>query len=443
MKLKVAVLWLSVIVFGANNVAATELAINPIFDAAGHFNEGAAPVLMDGKWGLIDRNGGWILPPRYGKMKKGTNGLFAFETNGSWGFVNAVGKVQIDPQYQEVRPFNENYAAVRQNGSWFIIDRFGQSLGNRSYQAVSDVINDQFFAYDSEDEQPGLQLKHVAKLDENDNPLGIELEGWYAESNELKRNKNGDIRLIEWSVQLKPETQKINFKRNDGFVVIGVGDEVLFSIYEKATLFDSELIYSPGPPFVGAIGFVTESILYCKKPNKEFLLYDLNLVKKYKDIELNEGDESSEEYGPYAFKVLQSFLNCDGTHALTQGFKWLRVSDEGGISFEKSSESSGPVQGYLDKNLSVLQNYWEEDDIERLYGFSEGYSLYKQKNGRFGYFKIDESKVTDAAGPVFLDGYSYREGFAPVKTKDGWGYISFVGKDPVISSRPVSNIFAQ
>src|SRR5690606_7448429 len=39
------------------------LIVQNIFDEAGDFNEGKAPVRIKGKWGVIDNTGNFILPP--------------------------------------------------------------------------------------------------------------------------------------------------------------------------------------------------------------------------------------------------------------------------------------------------------------------------------------------------------------------------------------------
>jgi hypothetical protein len=42
-----------------------EVVINPQFEAACSFSDGAAAVLKDGKWGYIDTSGNFIISPQF------------------------------------------------------------------------------------------------------------------------------------------------------------------------------------------------------------------------------------------------------------------------------------------------------------------------------------------------------------------------------------------
>lgn len=98
--------------------ASQELAIAPTFDRAGVFNEGAAPVRQGKKWGMIGRDGEWILKPAHAEIGPGGDGLFAFLEKGRWGYLDAKGRVRIRPQFDEARPFEDGLAAVKAKGLW-------------------------------------------------------------------------------------------------------------------------------------------------------------------------------------------------------------------------------------------------------------------------------------------------------------------------------------
>lgn len=95
-----------------------ELAIAPAFDMAGVFHEGAAPVRRGAAWGLIGRDGAWILQPGHKEIGPGGDGVFAFLEKGRWGYLDTKGKVRIRPQFDEARPFEGGLAAVKVKGRW-------------------------------------------------------------------------------------------------------------------------------------------------------------------------------------------------------------------------------------------------------------------------------------------------------------------------------------
>jgi hypothetical protein len=102
----------------ASNICAQEIAIAPGFEEAGNFHKGVAPVLLDKRWGLIDRSGNWVVRPRYAKMLRGGDGLFGVHEDGKWGFISTTGQTVIGPKFDEAEPFENGAAPVKSNGRW-------------------------------------------------------------------------------------------------------------------------------------------------------------------------------------------------------------------------------------------------------------------------------------------------------------------------------------
>jgi len=101
--------------------------IAPRFKHAATFFEGLAAVKGDnGRSGLIDSKGNWVVKPTFdglARMTKprwnqpvpiSTNGLTPFvEHMKGWGFAsNETGEPVIEPQFMEVNPFSEGFACV-------------------------------------------------------------------------------------------------------------------------------------------------------------------------------------------------------------------------------------------------------------------------------------------------------------------------------------------
>lgn len=139
------------------------------FEEAGAFQDGTAAVKKNGKWGIIDDKGNFIMNPEYQDIKldlalnyrskgiviakqKGVyqfydkdwkaigdfsceeadicleDGVIAFAKNGKWGFVKMDGTILMEPQYEQAKSFSNGLAAVKKDGKWGFIDKDGQMV---------------------------------------------------------------------------------------------------------------------------------------------------------------------------------------------------------------------------------------------------------------------------------------------------------------------------
>lgn len=129
---------------------AQEMIIAPAFDDVGHFHEGIAPALSEGKWGFVDRSGKWVVKPGFDEVQTGSGGRFGVRVGGVWGFLNTAGKVAVEPVYEAVKPFSSGMAAVRKNGKWGYIDPAGTMVEEPIYTFAGEVSNGFRFVNDDE-----------------------------------------------------------------------------------------------------------------------------------------------------------------------------------------------------------------------------------------------------------------------------------------------------
>jgi hypothetical protein len=106
---------------GARSAGGQEIAIEARFEMAGVFHEGAAPVQVGGRWGLIDHQGNWIVKPTYDQVGPGGEGLFPFQQDGKWGYVEASGTQRVGARYEEAKPFDDGVAPVKLGGLWGLL----------------------------------------------------------------------------------------------------------------------------------------------------------------------------------------------------------------------------------------------------------------------------------------------------------------------------------
>lgn len=86
-------------------------------------------VKLDGKYGLIDIKGNWILEPSPAltEAKSFSEGLAAVKVGDLWGYLDTNGQFAIEPQFGSAEPFYEGAATVSPKGSYFhrFIDKSG------------------------------------------------------------------------------------------------------------------------------------------------------------------------------------------------------------------------------------------------------------------------------------------------------------------------------
>jgi len=99
---------------------------------------GLYPVLVEGKWGFIDKTGALKIQPQFAGIcrRDGDGMLFGFSeglapaqavTNGPRGYIDTSGHMVIEPQFSLAQPFSEGFAVVRRTGSYFFIDKLGNT----------------------------------------------------------------------------------------------------------------------------------------------------------------------------------------------------------------------------------------------------------------------------------------------------------------------------
>jgi len=79
--------------------------ISPQFDAAEQFSEGLAAVQIAGKYGYIDKRGDWIIPPQFDRAEQFSEGLAAVKIAEKYGYIDNCGRYVINPQFDEAGQF--------------------------------------------------------------------------------------------------------------------------------------------------------------------------------------------------------------------------------------------------------------------------------------------------------------------------------------------------
>ena len=96
-------------------------------DAYNFLDNGYAIVKKDGKYGLINKMGEYIIPCKYDDLYAPTQeGLMAAKMNGKWGFIDLEGSEIIPFIYDEADYFSEGVAVVKKDGKCGLVDKSGK-----------------------------------------------------------------------------------------------------------------------------------------------------------------------------------------------------------------------------------------------------------------------------------------------------------------------------
>ena len=85
-------------------------------------------VFKNGKWGLIDKTGQYIVKPRFDDIEDFHEGLAVVKLKKKMGFIDKNGKIVIKPRFNEASYFREGLAAVKVNGKWGFVNKTGSVL---------------------------------------------------------------------------------------------------------------------------------------------------------------------------------------------------------------------------------------------------------------------------------------------------------------------------
>ena len=102
-----------------------------VYEDAGSFSEGLAPVKIDGNWGYVDTLGRLAIPPQYDSVSSFQKGLAAVKVDGNWGFVDRSGRVLIEPQFWMARRGSSGLSLVitisdDKRKRWGVVDARGR-----------------------------------------------------------------------------------------------------------------------------------------------------------------------------------------------------------------------------------------------------------------------------------------------------------------------------
>lgn len=123
----------------------------------------------DGKYGLIDTLGRWMVEPRYDYCSHYSEGLAVVENGRKSGYIDTLGREMVPLKYYVARKFSNGLAPVRMGGKWGYIDKSGREVIPCKYDFCYDFQKNGTAIVRVENDK---KLQHYI-IDRNDNVKAI------------------------------------------------------------------------------------------------------------------------------------------------------------------------------------------------------------------------------------------------------------------------------
>ena len=113
-----------------------KVVIEPKYEYTWAFSEDLAWVVLNDKWGFIDKNGKEITPLKYDKVEPFRENIARVRLNGRWGYIDKTGKEIVRLIYNDAMDFKGELAAVKSNRKWGFIDKNGTVIITFKYDEI-------------------------------------------------------------------------------------------------------------------------------------------------------------------------------------------------------------------------------------------------------------------------------------------------------------------
>src|SRR5690606_25178741 len=102
------------------------------------FYDGIAVVSIGYKYGVIDKTGKEVVPFKYHSIGEFSEGMASIRLADKFGFVNKNGKEIVPAKYDDVQRFDDGFAKVSLAGKWGTIDKTGKQVIAVKYDDIQD-----------------------------------------------------------------------------------------------------------------------------------------------------------------------------------------------------------------------------------------------------------------------------------------------------------------
>lgn len=375
--------------------------VKPVYQEARFFEDGLAAVKEKGRWGVIDKTGRYVVPPTY----KDTGAAFEEERlavknqKNLWGYIDREGQEIIAPIYKAVSPtFSEGYADVQDESKlWGFIDTEGRVTAKPQFKAVLTPFSE--------------GLAGVKTIDGNGYAKPDGTIAFMADYDQLFPFEDGLAEVREGEVETRTVRSRPPVSIGIGWGW-GWGDWLAFHHHRRHHHpwgWGIGLpIWYPGWYDYETVPSVTVKRGYIDKSGKV-------IASPANDRVFSAGEKGIllSKDGRYGW------VNREGTYIAHTIYTGLLPDEEDGVLLAKGENKKWGLISIADGHEILPFSYKE------IRSLGSGYFGYKEED-KWGIAGKDGSRLT---APLYLAVSKAGEGLLPVKTKNGWTFITPAGTE--------------
>lgn len=371
--------------------------VKPVYQEARFFEDGLAAVKEKGRWGVIDMTGRYVVPPTYKDTGAAfEEGCLAVKNQKNlWGFIDREGQEIIAPAYKAVSPtFSEGYAAVQgESKLWGFIDTEGRVTAKPQFKAVLAPFAE--------------GLAAVKTIDGNGYARPDGTIAFMADYDQLFPFKDGLAEIREGEVETHAVRSRPPISIGIGW---GWGDWLAFRHHHHHPWGwgIGVPIWYPGWYDYETVPSITVKRGYIDKNGKVIAspVNDRVFSAGKKGILLSKDGR----YG---------WVNREGTYIAHTIYTGLLPDEEDGVLLAKDENKKWGLLSMADGHEILPFSYKE------IRSLGSGYFGYKEED-KWGIAGKDGSRLT---APLYLAVSKAGENLLPVKTKNGWTFITPAGTE--------------
>lgn len=310
------------------------------------------PVLLDGDWGYINKEGAMVIEPEHQIAYPFSDGLAAVRSGWRWYFLDERGEFVIDGSFEDIRPFSEGKAAVRVDGRWGYINTSGNFVINPRFRGATDFSGQRAFVR-------SLDYREFHYIDE----LGQKLDAL---------NMPSDMDFIEENAF---DNERALVRDNDLYGYIDpTGNTIIDLQYSEALPFSGNLaavLISDRWGFIDSVGSIAISPQFVSAG-----LFNDGLAPARKNSnQFGFIDESGTFVIAEQFDEVRSF--SEERAPVRVGDKWTFIDTNGAQIIDAIFDEVDPFHNGLARITQFVLN--DENELEEEYG-------YINRNGRYVWF---------------------------------------------------------
>ncbi len=371
--------------------------VKPVYQEARFFEDGLAAVKEKGRWGVIDMTGRYVVSPTY----KDTGAAFeegrlaVKNQKNLWGFIDREGQEIIPPAYKAVSPaFSEGCAAVQDESKlWGFIDTEGRVTAKPQFKAVLTPFAE--------------GLAGVKTLDGNGYARPDGTIAFMADYDQLFPFADGLAEIREGEVETHAARSRPPISIGIGW---GWGNWLAFRHHHHHPWGwgIGVPIWYPGRYDYETVPSITVKRGYIDKNGKV-------VASPANDRVFSAGEKGIllSKDGRYGW------VDREGTYIAHTIYAGLLPDEEDGVLLAKDENKKWGLLSMADGHEILPFSYKE------IRSLGSGYFGYKEED-KWGIAGKDGSRLT---APLYLAVSKAGENHLPVKTKNGWTFITPAGTE--------------